>query len=117
MANPPIMIRVGHSPDPDDAFMFYALAKGKIDTGPYRFTHEMADIETLNRLDSDAERRTTLQQGGIAPPPAILFPSPDPDCTGDACRQPPLTCVGVECFSPGFENNPVRTLWTQDGIE
>lgn len=44
-----IPIRVGHSPDPDDAFMFYALAKDLIDTGPYRFTHEMADIETLNR--------------------------------------------------------------------
>ena len=43
------LIRVGHSPDPDDAFMFYALAKGKIDTGPYRFEHELADIETLNR--------------------------------------------------------------------
>jgi 1,4-dihydroxy-6-naphthoate synthase len=43
------LIRVGHSPDPDDAFMFYALARGKIDTGPYRFQHEMADIETLNR--------------------------------------------------------------------
>jgi 1,4-dihydroxy-6-naphthoate synthase len=41
-------IRVGHSPDPDDAFMFYALAKGRIDTGRYRFTHELADIETLN---------------------------------------------------------------------
>ncbi len=45
----PILIRVGHSPDPDDAFMFYALAKDRIDTGPYRFTHEMADIESLNR--------------------------------------------------------------------
>lgn len=44
-----ITIRVGHSPDPDDAFMFYALARDKIDTGPYRFTHEMADIESLNR--------------------------------------------------------------------
>ena len=43
------LIRVGHSPDPDDAFMFYALAKGKIDTGPYRFEHQLADIETLNR--------------------------------------------------------------------
>ena len=42
-------IRVGHSPDPDDAFMFYALAKQKLDTGIYHFTHEMADIETLNR--------------------------------------------------------------------
>lgn len=42
-------IRVGHSPDPDDAFMFHALASGKIDTGPYEFVHELVDIETLNR--------------------------------------------------------------------
>jgi 1,4-dihydroxy-6-naphthoate synthase len=42
-------IRVGHSPDADDAFMFYALAGGKIDTGPYQFRHELVDIETLNR--------------------------------------------------------------------
>ncbi len=46
---PTILVRVGHSPDPDDAFMFFALAEGRIDTGPYRFAHEMADIETLNR--------------------------------------------------------------------
>jgi len=75
------------------------------------------NIDTLNPLVSDDERRTTLQQGGIAPSPTILFPTPDPNCTGDDCKQPPLGCVGVECFDPGFENNPVRTLWTQDGIE
>jgi 1,4-dihydroxy-6-naphthoate synthase len=44
-----ISIRVGHSPDPDDAFMFHALANGKIDTGTYDFHHELVDIETLNR--------------------------------------------------------------------
>jgi 1,4-dihydroxy-6-naphthoate synthase len=43
------LIRVGHSPDPDDAFMFYALAKDCIDTGRFRFEHELVDIETLNR--------------------------------------------------------------------
>src|SRR5688572_25373994 len=43
------LIRVGHSPDPDEAFMFYALAKDKIDTGAFRFEHELVDIETLNR--------------------------------------------------------------------
>jgi len=43
------LIRVGHSPDPDDAFMFHALSNGKIDTGPYEFRHELVDIETLNR--------------------------------------------------------------------
>jgi type IV pilus assembly protein PilY1 len=75
------------------------------------------NIDTLNPLVSDDERRTTLQQGGIAPSPTILFPSPDPSCTGSGCNQPPLGCVGVECFDPGFENRPVRTLWVQDGIE
>ncbi|MDX1944672.1 MAG: MqnA/MqnD/SBP family protein [Pirellulaceae bacterium] len=43
------LIRVGHSPDPDDAFMFYALAKDQLDTGRFRFEHELVDIETLNR--------------------------------------------------------------------
>jgi 1,4-dihydroxy-6-naphthoate synthase len=43
------LITVGHSPDPDDAFMFYALAKDKLDTGRLRFRHELQDIETLNR--------------------------------------------------------------------
>ncbi len=42
-------ITVGHSPDPDDAFMFYALAHDKIDTGNFEFRHELQDIETLNR--------------------------------------------------------------------
>ena len=52
-------IRVGHSPDPDDAFMFYALAKGKIDTGRYRFSHELVDIETLNRRALEGELELT----------------------------------------------------------
>jgi len=56
---PALPIRVGHSPDPDDAFMFYALAKGKIDTGPYRFTHELVDIETLNRRALQGELELT----------------------------------------------------------
>jgi 1,4-dihydroxy-6-naphthoate synthase len=43
------LIRVGHSPDPDDAFMFHALANDKIPTGDLRFVHELQDIETLNR--------------------------------------------------------------------
>lgn len=51
------LIRVGHSPDPDDAFMFHALANDKIPTGNLRFTHELQDIETLNRraLKGDLE--------------------------------------------------------------
>ncbi len=42
-------IQIGHSPDADDAFMFYALTYHKFDTGNYEFEHILKDIETLNR--------------------------------------------------------------------
>lgn len=42
-------IRIAHSPDSDDAFMFYALTTGKIDTEGFQIEHVLADIETLNR--------------------------------------------------------------------
>lgn len=50
-------IHVAHSPDSDDAFMFYALAEGKLDTGDLRYEHELSDIESLNRraLKADLE--------------------------------------------------------------
>src|SRR5579872_4548413 len=53
------LIRVGHSPDPDDAFMFHALANDKIDTGRYRFTHQLQDIETLNHRALKGELELT----------------------------------------------------------
>ena len=43
------VIRVAHSPDSDDAFMFHALANGKIAQEEYKFIHELHDIETLNQ--------------------------------------------------------------------
>ena len=46
-------IRVAHSPDSDDAFMFYALATRKIDTGDLIYEHTLSDIETLNRKAMD----------------------------------------------------------------
>ncbi len=52
-------IHVGHSPDPDDAFMFHALANDKIETGQYEFTHTLQDIETLNRRAFKAELELT----------------------------------------------------------
>ena len=52
-------IHVGHSPDPDDAFMFYALAKDKIDTGDLDFHHTLQDIETLNRRALQGELELT----------------------------------------------------------
>src|SRR6476619_1240255 len=53
------LITVGHSPDPDDAFMFYALAHDKIDTGDFQFRHELQDIETLNRRALRGELEVT----------------------------------------------------------
>src|SRR6185436_12558417 len=48
-------IRVGHSPDSDDAFMFYALTHDKLDAGGLHFVHQLEDIETLNRRALDGE--------------------------------------------------------------
>ncbi len=52
-------IRVAHSPDSDDAFMFYALAEGKVDTGDLRYEHELQDIESLNRRALAGELEVT----------------------------------------------------------
>lgn len=54
-----VYLRLGHSPDPDDAFMFYGLAKGKLDSGPYRFEHILQDIQTLNQRAMNAELEIT----------------------------------------------------------
>ena len=54
-ANPAeiIDISIAHSPDSDDAFMFYGLATNKVRVPGYRFTHTLCDIETLNRRAMD----------------------------------------------------------------
>ncbi|HEV3410243.1 MAG TPA: MqnA/MqnD/SBP family protein, partial [Chthoniobacterales bacterium] len=46
---------LGHSPDPDDAFMFYAMAANKIDLRGYRFEHRLEDIQTLNERATRGE--------------------------------------------------------------
>lgn len=48
MPSDPKVFTLGHSPDPDDAFMFYAMAENKIDLRGYRFEHQLEDIQTLN---------------------------------------------------------------------
>lgn len=53
--SPRLRLTLGHSPDPDDAFMFYAMAEGKIDCGPYHFEHILQDIQTLNERARHAE--------------------------------------------------------------
>src|SRR5439155_27246680 len=52
-------IHVAHSPDSDDAVMFYALAAGKIDTEGLTYIHELQDIETLNQRAMRGELEVT----------------------------------------------------------
>lgn len=52
-------LALGHSPDPDDAFMFWALAAGKIDAEGLEFEHVLQDIETLNRRAERGELEIT----------------------------------------------------------
>ncbi|MFP6764800.1 MAG: MqnA/MqnD/SBP family protein [Planctomycetaceae bacterium] len=53
------LINIAHSPDPDDAFMFHALANDRIETGNYEFTHTLQDIETLNQRALKGELELT----------------------------------------------------------
>ena len=65
-------LTLGHSPDPDDAFMFYALAKELIDSHGYEFEHILQDIQTLNqratRGELDITTRNLLLKGGSEGP-------------------------------------------------
>src|SRR6266853_5563128 len=56
------LLTLGHSPDPDDAFMFYALARDLIPTHGYKFQHILQDIQTLN----DRARRGELDISAIS---------------------------------------------------
>ena len=53
------LIRIGHSPDPDDAFMFYALTAGKVKARDIEVEHVLEDIESLNRRARTAELEVT----------------------------------------------------------
>jgi 1,4-dihydroxy-6-naphthoate synthase len=54
-----VLIRLGHSPDPDDAFMFWALAADKLDTRGFEFEHVLNDIQTLNEWALEGRLETT----------------------------------------------------------
>lgn len=56
------LVRIGHSPDPDDAFMFFGLASGQVDCGRFRVEHQLQDIQTLN----ERARRGELEISAIS---------------------------------------------------
>ena len=54
-----MLIRLGHSPDPDDAFMFWGLASGEVDPRRFEFEHVLRDIQTLNEWALKGELEVT----------------------------------------------------------
>jgi 1,4-dihydroxy-6-naphthoate synthase len=60
-------LRIGHSPDADDAFMFYAFAKGKVTIGGYTIEHVMEDIESLNHRAKRGELDVTAISAAVYP--------------------------------------------------
>lgn len=76
-----------------------------------------ADRDTDGSMESE-DRSGDLGQGGLAPEPVIIFPSPDdPNNCGSNCSPPPACKVGVEACGVSFGNAPVKTFWRQDGAE
>ena len=129
-----MIIRLAHSPDSDDAFMFYALATGKIATGERRYEHELQDIETLNQralkgeLDVTAvsmhayayvaDRYALLPHGasiGDRYGPRLVAPGPAPPHPREAIRGVRIAIPGrlttaalaLRLYQPDFE--PVVT--------
>ncbi len=68
--------------------------------------------DDTNLTETDRYKEFT---GSISSEVVFLFPSPDdPNCVGDQCTPPPIACVDLFCFPPGFANNPTRTFWSQE---
>ena len=61
------VIRIGHSPDADDAFMYYAIAHGKVPVGDYEVQHVLEDIESLNKRALSGELEGTAISAGAYP--------------------------------------------------
>ena len=72
------VIRIGHSPDPDDAFMFYALTHGKVTIPGVRIEHLLEDIESLNRRAAGGELEVTAVSCATYPAIADRYRLMDP---------------------------------------
>jgi 1,4-dihydroxy-6-naphthoate synthase len=71
-------VRIGHSPDPDDAFMFYALTAGKVRIDEVRIEHVLGDIESLNRRARTGELEVTAVSAATYTLVADLYRLMDP---------------------------------------
>ena len=104
------LIRVAHSPDSDDAFMFYALANGLIDTGDLQFEHMLSDIETLNKAAFGAPTRSPRCRSTPMPTStsntrcsvrARRWVTATVRCSWLASRSPPIGLRSIKVAIPG----------------
>ena len=103
---------LGHSPDPDDAFMFYALATGKVNTHGHKFEHILQDIQTLNERATRGELHISAisihAYAYVLDKYALL---PGGASMGDGYG-PMLIAKSREGLSPGAPDDAIRT-WLQ----
>jgi 1,4-dihydroxy-6-naphthoate synthase len=105
---------LGHSPDPDDAFMFYAMAENKIDLRGYRFEHRLEDIQTLNeramRGELDLSAISIHAYACVSERYALL---PCGASMGDGYG--PMLVVPNDCVFPDRSPNELRE-WLRTGV-
>ena len=104
-------LTLGHSPDPDDAFMFYALAKELIPTHGFRFEHILQDIQTLN------ERATREPNGpdrsSYGHPGSALLKRTH---AASSAQPPPRQLSWVQ-YPPGWEISHKRSPRMEQSVE
>lgn len=90
-------------------------AVNAVNASPFTDLDQDGDLGNLDVSD----RTRTLKTGGIAPEVVFLFPAPDDPnaCVGKQCAPEPECIVGLEVCNLGFDNDPVRTFWNQEGAE
>jgi len=105
----PRTLTLGHSPDPDDAFMFYALAADKIPTGQWRFEHILQDIQTLNERATRGELHISAisihAYASVLDKYALL---PCGASMGDGYGPMLISAAGTEPPTPGTEKAWLR---------
>ena len=82
--------------------------------GPVHNLDGVGDNTNLSETDRWASTR-----GSISSEVIFLFPSPDDPttCVGDECTPAPVACVDLFCFPPGFANEPIRTVWSEENAQ
>jgi type IV pilus assembly protein PilY1 len=115
----------------NNAIFFTSFTPGgnATDCKPALGTHRLYTVGVLDgapvsNLDNSASSgpltvadRSREFAGSVASEVLFIFPSPEGPCVGEQCTPPPIACVNLFCFPPGFANNPVRTFWSQENLE